>query len=396
MTLTLSIYDKVLKDDYEDAIRTVLNDEIAMLKEFEKDSGSYIGRAVVWPVTMNRNEGMGAIGDNDDLPTAQNMEDVESRLTAKYEYGRVSVSGPTIATSKNNKGAFAKAMDKEIKGMLAGLKKDINRQLFGDGYGALCQCNGAGSPSTTLIVDNDSNRFLRKNMFIDVYTAKTGGSIEVTAQQISAKTGTTQVTIPSSTWSNNSFVFRKNSRGKEIMGLRGIIDDGTYRDIIQTISRTSYPDWKAVVKSNGGVARALTLDLMQQALDGAGENGGDPKLIVAHTSVRRSYINLLSPDIRYSPLELRGGFKELKYAGGKDEMPFKFDYDAPYGEIFFIDKSSIKLYVLTDFEWASDDGSVLSRVLNKDAWEAFLRYFAELGTDNPGWNAVLRDISATV
>jgi hypothetical protein len=44
-------------------------------------------------------------------------------------------------------------------------------------------------------------------------------------------------------------------------------------------------------------------------------------------------------------------------------------------------------------EWMDDDGAVLSRVLNLDAYEATLKYYCNFGGDNSRLQAVLSDVS---
>jgi hypothetical protein len=43
------------------------------------------------------------------------------------------VSGPVIAATKSNKGAFLKALETEMKYLMQDTKRAFNRQLHGDG-----------------------------------------------------------------------------------------------------------------------------------------------------------------------------------------------------------------------------------------------------------------------
>ena len=51
---------------------------------------------------------------------------------------------------------------------------------------------------------------------------------------------------------------------------------------------------------------------------------------------------------------------------------------------------------ISDFEWADEDGSVLSRVNNIDSFEGFMRMFGNFGTDAPNKNFRITDIQATL
>lgn len=398
MPQTLTNFDSVLKQSYEGKIRDILNSSIFLLKMLSKDDGSFVGRQVVFPVNVARNEGVGARADNGTLPTATNEVYQESRITVKYNYGRIQVTGPTIKASQNDSGAFAKAVGSEIKAMVRNLKSDINRQLYGDGTGVLCLTNGAGANTTGLVVDTPGSRFLKSGMLVDVYTATTGGTQEVNSISISTDpTTTTAATLASAqTWSNNSYVFREDNRNQEMLGVRIIVDDGTLGATLQNINRNTYPRWRGNLLGNAGTNRTLTLDLMQRGIDNANEQGeGETDLIVGHHSIRREYLRLLQPDVRYAPTELRGGFKVLSYAGGGDDTVIYFDKDADYNRFYFLDTSSLKIYRQSDFYWMDEDGAILSRVSNTDAFEATLKYYAELGTDAPNKNSRLDDITVS-
>jgi hypothetical protein len=398
MAQNLTNFDAVLKEWYEGSVRDILNSEIFLLKTLSKEDGMWAGNNVIFPVNVRRNEGVGARSDGGTLPSAQNEVYQESQIGCKYNYGRIQVTGPTIKASQNDRGAFARAVGSEIKLMVRNLKNDINRQMFGDGTGALAMTNGAGSATTALVVDTPGSRFLRGGMVVDVYTATSGGAQEVDSIAISTDpVSRTAATFASAqTWGDDSYVFREDSRGLEMMGIRAIVDDGTLGASFQNINRTTYPRWRGNILGNSGTNRALTLDLMQRSIDTASELGnGEIDLIVAHYSARREYIRLLSPDVRYAPLELRGGFKTLVYAGGADEIPFHFDKDADYNRIYFLDTSSLKVYRQSDFYWADEDGAILSRVSNQDAFEAFLKFYANLGCDAPNKNSRLDDITVS-
>lgn len=353
---------------------------------------------MVYPINVQRSQAVGARADNGTLPSAQNEIYQESRITVKYNYGRIQITGPTIAAARNDKGAFTEMSGEIMKAMMINLKKDINRQLYGDGTGVLCQTNGAGGNTTALVVDSPSSRFLNAGMVVDIYTATTGGTQEVNSISISTEPTTrTAATLASAqTWSDNSYVFREDSRGQEMSGIRLVVDDGTLGATFQNVNRNTYPKWRGNILGNSGTNRNLSLDLMQRAIDNASElGGGEIDLIVGHVSAKREYLNLLQPSVRYAPKDLRGGFEALSYAGGAGDVTIHYDAEADYNRFYFLDSSTMKIYRQTDFEWMQKDGAILSRVSNQDAYEATLLYYAELGCDSPNKNSRLDDITVS-
>ena len=57
---TNTAYDAVLKDFYDGAIKSHLNNKVGVLKLVEKSTRKFQGRRVVWPVHTGRNTGVGA------------------------------------------------------------------------------------------------------------------------------------------------------------------------------------------------------------------------------------------------------------------------------------------------------------------------------------------------
>ena len=97
-----------------------------------------------------RTTGTGARTDGGDLPTANYQKHQTCTVPMKYNYGRISVTGPTMKATRDDKGAYARALDNEITGVVTDLMKEVNRQLWGCGYGVLCRwLSGA---STTQVV----------------------------------------------------------------------------------------------------------------------------------------------------------------------------------------------------------------------------------------------------
>ena len=65
----------------------------------------------------------------------------------------------------------------------------------------------------------------------------------------------------------------------------------------------------------------------------------------------------------------------------------------PYGTMFFIDRSSVKVYKQRDFGFDDTDGRVLNKIAGYDAFEAFIKVYLNLGSEAPNRNAVIRGIN---
>ena len=393
---TLSAIQGALKRFYIGPIQDQLNSATVLLKRLQRNEKDVSGDTLTAyvPLVFERNQGIGARADGGALPTARFRGVKQTAIPLKYNYGRIEITGPAIAGSRNAANAFMKVVDFEIRGMVEGMKVDINRQLLNDGSGAMCRVNGT-STGTTVTVDEPGTQYLEAGMYIDTYSAKTGGSAGLDSSSIASITSSTAFVLDSAgTATDNYFIFREDARGNEMMGMLGVIDDTTYTSTLQSIDKTSDTWFQANVLANAGTNRALTLDLMQRASDEAEIDGGRISLILSNYELRRKYADLLVADKRFvNKLTLDGGFSALEYSAGGEPIPYVVDRHGRANTIFFIDESTFAIYRASDFDWMDSDGNILSRVSGYDAYEAILAVYQNLGCSASNHNTVLRDLS---
>jgi len=333
----LSNYAYVLKTFYLPAIREQINNATPLLKRLKRNQESVSGKNATIAVHYGRNLGTIALGDGDLLPDAGYQKVIETTVPTKYNYGRITVSGPTIAATRDNRGAYAKAIDYEMKGMVRDLTKDINRQLWGSGHGILARwrsttsgtvytlqkayipdTGGAGFGSTFGAKYLMPEGATGMEAVVVVYTGSSTNTIAVDTTDISpsaltkgATYDTITVSDPSVTEAAGTVYIKGNSlravlygtgateavTRKEMMGLWGIVNDknpsacfttdaytsGEYDlatpTTLQGLSASTYSWWQANVFShpNGRFAgqRALTTVDMQEAVDAIEEQLSD-------------------------------------------------------------------------------------------------------------------------
>ena len=74
-------------------------------------------------------------------------------------------------------------------------------------------------------------------------------------------------------------------------------------------------------------------------------------------------------------------------------IPMAVDNDAHDGEMYFLYEPSMAIYQMSDLEWMEEDGNVLTKIANYDAYEAILFAYWELGCSRRNVNCVLGDLS---
>lgn len=420
MALDVSGFDAVLKEVYEKTIQDLMNSRTRTLTLFKKETGSWEGRQVRYPLNVRRNQGVMATSENGTLPDAGAQTYIETQIPMRYQHGRIQLSIQVIKHSRSNKGAFKRAMDQEMSGLIRDLANDRNRQMFGWGSGVLALVNGDPSTGTTITVDapggvagsTHGNRFINIGMnvaFINPSTGaiRTGGARAVTAIAAGGTTFTIGAAADGAVEDNDyvvraakssSTVVGDTAYDKEPMGLLGLIDDGDYVTTLHNVVRATYPLFNSTNISSVG---ALSADIIQRGLDVADQLGeAEIKYLICHHSVRRAYLTLMEADRRYSGGDLSSPDAGTKAAKMKDvtfgTIPWMVDKDCPYQTLFGVDPSSMTRWVEVEGEWADDDGTILLRLVDQDAYEARFRIFDNFSLDRPAscvrWDGITSNI----
>src|ERR1044071_1061934 len=397
MAFDLTAAASILKENYLGPIRNQLNQATPVLAEIQRKTEGVVGKEVYVPLHTARGEAVGARADGGSLPTARNQSYKESTFKVRYQYARIEITLPTIETTKSDTGAFLRAVDAETKGAMNDLKEDFDRQVCSNdeaGTGTLAAIQTAGSSGTTYSTSGANAatyRRARAGVYVDVFdstgvTQRTGPT-KVSSNSPSSSTITFDVAV--SGVADGDIVVRTGSNGNEMVGIPGIVKaTGT----LQNISSSTVATWKASVFGNSGTARALSEDLMQQVIDDVAINAGEEPDAIAceHTQRRKFYALLSSMKRAVNTLDLKGGYKTIAF---NDNIPLLVDRFFDADKMYFINRSHLALYEMTDWTWADQDGAVLSRVAGKPNFEAFLYKFANLGTDQRNAHGVLQDLA---
>ena len=384
----------ILKNNYQGPIVTQFNDEMAIYRELEKGKEKWSGLKVIRPLKVRRNTGIGATTDGGTLPKIGNDAVLQAEIAAKYNYLRFGLTGPMIAASKGDKGAFISMMSHGMESGMNDSKNDVNRQLFWTGRGDLALVNANVVASTALVAKGresteDGDKFLDVGMVIDVINSSgvaTASGVEITAMTVSAGLATLTLSAAVSV-AADEIIVRSGAGNNEIQGLLTALDGGT--TTIFGVDRSIYRQYQGnVVSASGG---QLTLSAMKQASNlGRKRGGGKYSAVFCDYDSERFYEKLLVADKRYVGRVVGDGSfssKDENYLehGGSKVIP---DKDCP-SRFLFIDAKQWKKYVLSEFEWADETGSPMIAQTSSDAFEIRLRFFANLFPEKPAAQAAL-------
>jgi hypothetical protein len=400
-TANLSTLSNILKEYYLGPVTEQLNNEVLLLTRLDSRSEDLVGKFAYVPLHHGRSGGIGAVGEDVDLPAAGRQSYEKATYDLKYLYGRVRVTGPSMAKTKNEAGAFLQALKSELDGVRNDLRKDLARQIYGDGTGAIAQVKDTWTSGTTIPLT--SVEPLRKGqlyvgMPIDIVTYSSNvptiaGTTVI--DSITLSDSAPEIVVASATGvADNAIITRKGAvstqadnaagaRSNEIDGIRRL--NSTAATAFGGLAATGANAWWDNQRLNPdedpdtvGVQTILSLDLIQRALNLVRIAGGMPSAMVTTLGLQREFYNLLQDEVRYvdpESLSYAAGFKTLSYNG----MPIIADIDAPYGQMHILDESTIKVFSDQDFHFLDQDGQTLRQVENRDAFEAIMVRYMNLG-----------------
>lgn len=444
-TATLSTYDEVLKTFYLPGIQDALNHDTILADMIEVNEEDVSGKNATIEVHYGRSTGTKWTTDGGTLPTATYQKYKTCTVPMKYGYGQIQFSGPTLRATRDERGAYIRVMDSEIRGIVDDFKKEVNRQYFGTGYGILGRWRSGATTSQTVQKKYTGNsaggdgwgsamgaKYMveRPDCVAVVLATTTNYVVDATDMAVSAVTkgaeyDTITCTDPDVTEAAGTFYVRPaalvaiaaigNAHRVEMMGLGGIVGDddlddiaigatygaGTsdFNDPLQGLDIATYPWWVAITdfhpSGRFAAQRALDLTLMQTMFDMIEERAGKgygPDLMMTTRAIRREYLELCLADRRVvNTMTLDGGWSALDYNG----VPMVVDNDALDGEIQFLTLKDLQLYRMSDYSWMDQDGAVLARVPSYDAYSATFYRYAELGCKNRRTQGVLGSLAYT-
>jgi len=348
------------------------------------------GGDFIVPLHTGRNDAAGdGRGENETLATAGKQAFARTTANPKYLYSRLRVSGPVIAQTKNNKGAFLKALESEMKYLMQDTKRAFNRQLNSDGTDPIgVFVSGAGS--TSVVVDDGiGNRFDHFNKttkvdLLDVSASYAALNSAVTATRgglVATGRSITLSSAASASAADGDIFVKAGTFGKQMMGIAGIVSDANpnstiYPNGLQGLTVASEPDWAAQVLYADGGSSELTsssgrVDISFEALQDLGTmittgsdfTEEDINAYFGSPGIRNQYVRLArSERMFFNTMTLDGGFKAVSY----NNKPFIADPQAKKNRLYAMIWETLALYRLSDLDWIDVGGDVLYRISGGD------------------------------
>lgn len=416
----LTTLSAVLKEFYLGPIVNQLNNEILAIELFQKAQVDWQGKKVVIPVKVGRNSGVGFASDGGTLPTAGNQQYQDLLVNARYSYGRFTVTGQSIAASKTSAGAFVQAMDSEMTGLVEDVKNMCNRAAFTGGsvigyvwekanqttfqYAGATTC--ANGDAFTLGGATTTAQLVRLDTYAAVGAATRVNAVDEQSITFNAAIDTSAVpagvvlavVLPSAS------VLKYNSAGAwdlEPAGIQMNLSAPFHFSVDRTTATGTATELQSVhllADPSADAFASLSLASIERALNKVNlASGKKPDVIICNDLLKVEYTSLLqgtSAQNLFVPTDKSSdgyaGFSRIFYNG----IEIKSSRHAPKGTFFLLSsKLSWKLAVLGDLGFMDEDGNVLFRIQNQDAYEGTAKWYYNVVCTEPHANAVLTGVS---
>lgn len=380
MPQNLINFEKALKYNYLPAWQNQLSTEpspfLASIKKVPLTSSKIKATA---PYGLSGGFGFGAEGEATPKAGAVPFEGFE--IISKDMYCEVEISNKAVHLT-GDAGAMANALDTEVNAAYESAKWNVGRALFGDGTGKLTATSAVANSADVTVANH---KLCKEGLIIDMYktdaTAPTVSTVRIKAVKRNPD-GTGVITLDKAVTCDAGFITVQNSYNREITGLGAIFDNS--------------------ITKIYGVEKASSQYLIPTVMDADGDLGDGiiTKTLRTAKQYKNSNINmLLFGDGAYDEyveylrvnnyrteanLELKGGFKAMKFAFSNTEVACVNESFVPNGEIWGVDTNAFEFH---SFDWQFAElqgGGIFNLMEDSSAYRALLFNYGELLCKNPG------------
>ena len=426
----ISNLTEILKNVYDTGLKNQFADEKTTYNLFPKSDRQPRGLGYIFGLRYARVQSTGGRAESTKLPDPMTGKKDQGKINPRYLYGTLRLTGPSMEAAKGDMASFVNGLADEMDDLYQSMVVDLNRQSNSDGFGKVGVVSASFAPSTStyfnVTFDNDLGiQMMQEGMLIDFYDS-TGAAVDASCcgqriRTITPSTKVVQFEASAQTWLTNhpdstiagstnstapvptaSIAVKMGAREAahattdaptDITGLDGIFDNGTLLTSFENITVSANPKWAANRMTNSSVNRELEVDLMLNALDLTRVRSGmTANTIHCGIGQRRKYANLLLPDVRYAPTQLKGGYEVLTFSGGDGSVKIIVDSMAQPNKMRFYPDGVIEKFEMTPLGWGNLDGSQMHRRSGYDEWDLFLRLYTNLGCEQRNCLTSLEDL----
>lgn len=354
----------------------------------------FVGDLFRQPVRFGSAVGVGFRAAGQNLPEPVSAPRGVALFQSKRGYATAEFDREAMKASRNDKGAFAKVTVEDVNAAEEGFALHmLERPLFGDGSGKLGEVgsvSGSGTTASPWVITGTTTgtnapkhkkRVYPEGAKLDLYSS--AGVYQLTVEVVSATTTTVSVTLVATGSAAapvaNDLLYWQGNKDGETVGLAQIAPASA--GTLYGISQTTRPQFKGLVTSISG---AIDYSDVNGIIADLEEEIGSPKVGITSHKALKVLKNQAEDQKRYNvSAEIKSangkiGFKGIEVMTSAGSIPLIASQFCPDDEMYFFDPAKMLFCMREDFGWFDDDGTILMRDPNKDAYNARYGGYFEL------------------
>ena len=404
MSLGLAAAAPILKEYYtSQRVENMTYKDFPLYAMLPKDKNFY-GKVLPLPIQIGNPQGRSAV-----FATAQANKTSsvykDFVLTRVRDYSLASVDNETAEASENEKGAFIKALTREIDSAIESATTSLAWGLYGDGSGAIGTISATGFANTnaffTLANPDDVVKFEIGQKIVFAAAASTGalrvgGSLLIAGVNRDTGLITTSAILSGITAiAAGDYIFTEGDRNAKISGLAAWLPftAPTSGDSFLGVDRSVDVSRLAGLRFD---ASALSIEEgLVKGLTRCNREGGKPKVVMANYTDWGNLELALGSKVQYMMSQASGradiGFEGIQVKTNKGVSNVIADPFCPINYMYGLTMESWKLFSLKEPIRILDlDGNKVLRDSTSDSVELRVGGYFQLGCDAPGHNVVIK------
>jgi hypothetical protein len=364
--------------------RTVLADELRR----NTRRTNFVGRQVRIPLILNTKQGTGGFAETGGPNIARQINDNVAYITMARVGHAIELSLDLMkAVEGRDWAAAGDALKLHMDQAEIAMSRVENEMFWGAGDALVAAITGANTGAVVPVGTSANFYQLYPGRVVDILVRSNGTTVslgrEIVANDPVAGTITLDTTVVTS---NLHGVYIEGTYGNAVQGLR---QPFAVTGMFQGVNLANVVQFRGI---EGRGASPAAADLSMPILDGGSRrlieaSGGKIDFYLGDPAVIDKYGHGLVAQFRWEPkiTRLQTGWEGIDYRG----TPLIPDPDAPFGEVYGINKSALTLYGYEQGpNWDETTGTKFQRFSRTAPVEAWLLDFLQLGFHKP--NALVR------
>lgn len=423
--------DSAMKIYFTDPIIENFVTDTEILSMFEEDNSVQIetttgGRYIETAQYFRLPSGVGFRTRGDVLPIPGGPIIKNSKVYLKKGVGVVQMDGEVFERVRTSAGAYVDYMARALPDFLERFNDNLDRALLGYGNGAKAKIVSIDS-ATVITVGSafgvtgwaeswaqfqDGERIIASADADGDPIRNAGVGQSVVIQDIDPDTNviTFESAVPGA-WAPGDYLFGGDDAGssaqkagvdREVMGLAGMVDDGSVITEFQGLDRDDYRLWRSTVV-NGGTGN-FDGDLDEQVLVHADNKAftqgkGTPDTILANRTQADRYWLKLKADRQFiDPKAYEGGRGKLFVRLGDRVVPIKVARKLPTNLCYLLQKDTFRRWQVDGGKWDDKTGTIWNRSTSTlgvlDDFFAVYIWYLQTGNIAPRKNVRIQNLNS--